>query len=235
MNSFTFDESVWKKLYEANKEFLLPLTIVLVCIMLVFLFIIPQIQQINNDNAELKDIQAQTQVLQDNAKFLSSINEVEQEKQVDAATKALPSEKDFAGMLYAIRNASAKAAIGLGDFTLRIGDLSEKTTQQKTPSVSIEIDIAGGPQDAQRFIEALAKTSPVSQVIEVSSSQKTTTLSVQFYYKPVTTLSLNFTKPLHPLSAKLSETLNITSAWNRSQEFDVSNTPVASRSGSLFQ
>jgi Tfp pilus assembly protein PilO len=120
------DQSELLRVLAHYKKFYISLGIILVCIVLFMFVIIPQFQQYSLQKNEIDEVQQRVNVLTNNLSFLSRLNQQEQTTQLTTVLAALPDDKDYAGILFAVKNASAKAGVGLGDFTFQVGELSQK-------------------------------------------------------------------------------------------------------------
>ncbi|MBI2031006.1 MAG: hypothetical protein HYT08_00085 [Candidatus Levybacteria bacterium] len=208
------DAEAIKYLYKQYKEYILPSFVIFVSVILLFLSVIPQIKDLVNiarqRDAELKKLE----VLKNNLDLLSSLDNSTLDTQFEAITSALPQNKDFEGIIYAVSGAAQRSGVGLGDFEFQVGDLSDTSVASgEFPYLSTKLNIQASNQQAADFITELFKSVPLAEVLDVSVSERSTKLSVVFYYKPIPQIEINDYTPLKKLSAEKLELVNELSAW----------------------
>lgn len=198
-------------IYESYKEYLLTIGIIIICLILFAKFIIPQVQDLLLINGQKKELEGKIRVLKNNIYFLSSLDESDLDSKLQVATGALPSEKDFAGVLNAIQISSARSGVSLGDFTFKVGELSTKSAGlKKEPGMEVTLTVRGGIDNIKRFVVELSKASPISQVSSIDVSGNSAVIITVFNYKPFSPTAFNGSSPINPLTTKdlnLLETL----------------------------
>lgn len=205
------------------KKFYISLGIIILCGILFFTFIVPQIQQYSQARAQIQEVQNRITILQKNISFLSSLNDSEQSTQLITALAALPEDKDYAGILLAVQSASSKAGVGIGDFTFQVGELSAKSIIKKTlPTVSMHLNVLGTPNAVEKFLIELSQTLPLSNSTEVNMGSRSTEVVLDFYYKPIAALRMNYAQPFAGVSAQNKNVLDQLKKWHTAQPtFDV--------------
>lgn len=189
--------------YDAYKEYLLTIGIIIVCLLLFAKFIIPQIQELFLINGQKKEIEQKIRILKNNMYLLSSLSDSDLDSKLEIATGALPPEKDFAGVLNAIQISSAKSGVLLGDFEFKVGELSTKSAGlTKQPGMEVTLTVRGGIDSIKRFIVELSKSSPISQVSSVNITGTSAVVTTVFNYKPFSPVAFNAKSPLFPLTRK---------------------------------
>lgn len=219
------------------KKFYISFGIILLCIVLIVIFIIPQIQQYNDQRAQVEEIQDRVAILNNNISYLKRINELEQNQQVLTVLDALSDDKDYSGILFAVRNASSKAGIGLGDFTFQVGELSTKgVITQALPTIQIKLNVIGTPQEVGNFLRELSHTLPLSNVKEVTINSTSSQIVVEFYYKPLPQLQINYAQPVVQINQTNRKILDQLQKWQSEQsDFDTfTPSTQASASASPF-
>jgi cell division protein FtsB len=236
MNIIQPDESQIKQVLLHYKKFYISFGIILVCIGLLFWVIIPQIQQYTNQNTQVQDVKERIAILQKNVSFIASVNDEQQTSQLQTTTQALPEDKDYAGILYAVRTASSKSGVGIGDFTFNIGELSAKNVITKTtPFVLMNLNVLGDPSSVSRFLTELAKSFPLSNVTEIHLNNRFSNIIVLFYYKPIPSLRVNYTQPVMPTSPSNQALLDTLTGWHAEKStFDLVAPIESSGSASPF-
>ncbi len=216
-------------LYFRYKDFFVPVIVIFVCILLVFQVIIPQIQQIFSLNDQIAATNGRIAVLEKNITTATQLDDTQLSSQLQVALRALPSQKDFVGIVAAISNAAVAANVPLGDYAFQVGDIGKVDTSQKQTTVQLTITIGGGINDVQRFLEALKKQLPLSDVTEVHVlNSSLSSVNIVFYYKPLPQIQFKESNPLPVLSQSENDLLQSLSLVNT-----VGQTPSASPAASL--
>lgn len=211
---FSLDKGAYKILYERYREYIAPVAVIFVCFVLIIKIIIPQVHDFVATLNIVKEMQEQIAVLKNNVQFLTSLEDQALDSQMQIASSALPMEKDFAGILNAITTASARSGVSLGDFSFAVGELSTKSAQlARQPTIAVTLTVGGDAFLAQRFIQELAKTVPLSEVLNVAVSGRSSSLTTVFYYKVFPPIQFDATKPLSALSQNEEQLLNKLSSW----------------------
>lgn len=203
-----------KNLFKRYKEYLLYYLVILVCFVLFWQVILPQIQNwllvIRDEEKATRD---RIGILRQNTDFLSKIDEASFNSQFQTTSVVLPLEKDFVGILNAIGIASANSAVKVNDFTFSVGDLSSKPEVNLLPSLNVFLNISGGVGQTRRFVKELSVLSPISDVVDIRIEENKSDLQIGFYYRPVSPITFQYTLPLKPLSAESRLTLEKISSW----------------------
>lgn len=187
-------------LYFRYKEFIVPVIVIFVCIVIVFQVIIPQIQQLFSLNDSIAATQNRIAVLEQNIATANQLDGAQLNSELQVATRALPSQKDFVGIVAAISNAAVSANVPLGDYSFQVGDIGKAVVGQQT-TVQITITIGGGISDVKRFLESLKKQLPLSDVSEVHViNSSLSSVNIVFYYKPTPQIQFQESSPLPVLS-----------------------------------
>jgi len=203
-------------LYRHYKDYLLPFGVILACILIVFIVVIPQFQQYLVLQGQLKVEMQKLNVLKANYNFLSNLDSSKSDADYNALTLALPSGKDFAGILNAISYASAKTGVVVGDFQFSVGSLSGNNTEGVSayPSIKIDINLVGNTQSVIQFIQELYKTAPASEVLSIKAGGNSGGITVIFYYKPFLPQQVDDSAPVAVLSEKDTALIKNVSSWN---------------------
>lgn len=205
-------------LYKHYKDYLLPFGIILASILIVFVVVVPQFQQYLVLQGQLKVEMQKLDVLKTNYDFLSNLDSSKSNTDLANLSYALPSSKDFAGILNSISYASAKTGTVVGDFQFSVGSLSGDTGEGVSayPSIKIDINLVGNTQSLMQFIKELYKTAPASEVTSVKTGGNSGSISVLFYYKPFPPQQVDDSAPVTTLSAKDTALIKTVSSWNNS-------------------
>lgn len=135
-------------------------------------------------------------------------------------SSALPSEKEFDSVLYAISTAANNATVSIDDFTFQVGKLSTASAeatavqqQQENPSLKVTLGVKGDINQTKMFITELSKKLPLSETVDIKLDKKSSALSVFFFYKPFSFISYDMAVPLKERSYKDKQLLKEISAW----------------------
>lgn len=205
-------------LYRHYKDYLLPLVIILACILVVLWVVIPQFQQYLSLQQQLKTEMQKLDILKNNYNFLSNLDDSKTNADFNALTLALPSEKDFAGIMNAVSYASGKTGVAVGNFSFSVGSLSGGDTEGASayPSISIDINLIGNTQAIIQFVQELYKTAPASEVTSIRTSGNSGAITVLFYYKQFPQQPADNLAPITVLSARDTALIKTVSTWNNS-------------------
>jgi len=227
------DLATLKFLYKRYKEFTIPAVVILVCFILLIKFIMPQFQAVFSLSREAKKDLRSLSVLKNNLNVLSRLNDSALNPQLQIVNAALPTNKDFIGIINAISFASSIAGVSVGDFALQIGDiLNVPTDNNKFSSISLNLSINGSIDDINKFIEALYKTLPLSEVSSINMGNTSSSVAVSFYYKPLPPISYSDGAPINLIpnsGLKIIDTLSNFN-YNLSSSFEAFD---SSPSGSI--
>ena len=216
-NSFLSTQKLlfWYFLY---KDYLVFGSVVAICVLIFLIFVPAQVRNILLLNEQANDIKQKVKVLSANVDVLSGIDSVLLNNQLTLAHGALPSEKYFNGILQSVSQASSKAGVDVGDFTIEIGDLSLSNTEiQPLSSIAINITVNGDIEGVKRFLKELSHIFPLSEVISVQTGGLGgSRIEVLFYFKPYPLSTLPNTTSVKPLSEKERSSLNVLSSFQNS-------------------
>lgn len=228
-------------LYKHYKDFLLPIGVILVSILVIVYVVFPQIQQYFNSQDLVKAEQQKLDALNSNYNLLTSLDDAKIAANLDTLSAALPPEKDFAGIIDAISYVSAKTGVAVGNFEFSLGDLSASNFGGTAyPSTKIDISLKGDTKSIVEFAHELTKTMPIAEVTALNISGDSGSLTVLFYYKPYPIQNVSDQAPIVPLSAGQISLINELSSWNSISQTSlpvlptVPTTSSATASGSPF-
>ncbi|MFH1833228.1 MAG: hypothetical protein ABH816_03670 [Candidatus Levyibacteriota bacterium] len=228
------DQSVLKILYIRCKPYLISVLIITASVMLFVFFVMPQIQEIFVIRAQEDLTKEKIITLQKNLEFVASLDDIDLDSQLQIVSGALPGEKDFIGVLNAIRSASVKSGVSVGDYVFQVGSLSQETEKSSGnigsfPSLSLSLELKdGGIEGVRRFLNSLAKIIPISEVNGVDSAENRSKMTIVFYYRAIPPISVDYTALIKPLSKGQEATFKDVSSWMLEESL-----PFANSSGSL--
>jgi hypothetical protein len=229
------DKDAMKFLYARYKDYLLPIAAIFICILLFFYVITPQVQNIKTLQTQEREEARKLDILKNNLNLLYSLDPQTLDKQLKLASKALPTDKDFIGILSGVAIASSKSNVTLGDYGFQVGEIGKTQTGAKgIPTMLLSLTVSGNINSLMNFMNELKKTVPLSEIKTVSLSGNNTSLSTVFYYKPLSPVVINDTVPLSPLSNSALDQLNNISNMNNTEIISEEYVPQASVSGAAF-
>lgn len=222
--TFSFDKSTLSILYARNKAYIIPGGIILTCLFIFFILVTRQFQDLSLTHSEAAEAQRRIAILKENIRVLSQTDELKQNSQVEVVSRTLPTEKDYLGILNAIAQASARTGILVADYSFQVGDISKPPIISAPAPLTLSLSLSADAVGASRFLQELSKIAPISNVGNIQISGKQTTISVGFYYRPLSTTKVDLHTPIQRQSpnSKLLETI---SSWQILE---------GSASGSLF-
>ena len=214
-NKASIDLNTLKLLYPRFKVFAIPIVIILVCFLLLVKVIVPQFENLFLLSREAKEAKDKLSVLKNNLALLSGLNESTLDSQLQIVNAALPTNKDFVGIINAIEYASSVAGVSVGDFQLQIGDLSEVPVDtSKFSSISLNLLVGGSIDEVTKFIGSLSKTLPLSEVTSINLGNSSSNVAVNFYYKPLPPVNYTDTSQIHSASSSALSLIDNLSTYN---------------------
>lgn len=215
MTKFEIDSSSIKYLYKKHKDYVVPIVTIIVSFILFLQITIPTLNNLSAREQEVKFEREKLTTLRSNLKVLSALNELSLDLQLSVAADALPSDKNFAGVLNAVSISANKSGIFLGDYEFQVGDLTKTVTPLKgLPSLQLSLITSGDANATARFVEELYRSFPISEVTNIEINGNRATLSTVFYYKPVALGKTDEYVALSNLSKEDLDTIKDLSTWN---------------------
>lgn len=208
----------------------LPSVIIIICVGIVLLFFVPQVNSWFSIQDEIQQTQERISKAKNNLELLQSSNTQNVDADFYAATAALPPQKDFAVILTALTNAASVAQITMDDFSFAIGEVSQDSEasvsagqQRSVPVVAnengmfpvrVSITAGGTLTGVNAFVREIEEKLPLTQVESVDFTEGKAQVSLTFFTRPFPEIIFNETEPISVLSPqdrlllqKLSEKL----------------------------
>lgn len=192
---------------------------IVICLALLIYWIIPELNNWFSIRNEVIATRQRIAVLQQNINFINTLNKNTLNQQLQVATGALPSEKDFGTILDAISYASVNSGVSLSDYSFQVGNIASSSGQVNVvgynglSSIQVTIVVNGGIDQIKHFIQSLENTLPLSEVTMIDGSGGNISLTIQFYQKPFPASNFSTETPLTPLSAGEVSLLQTLSQW----------------------
>lgn len=214
-NKVSIDVNTLKFLYERYKAFTIPAVVILVSFILLITFIVPQFQALFTLSNDAKKDSTKIIVLKNNLNLLSTLTDSTLDPQLEIVHAALPTNKDFVGIINAISYASSISGVNFGDFQLEIGDLSNAPKDtEKFSSISLNLSINGNANDANKFIRVLYTTFPLSEVTSINLGNTSSNVAINFYYKPLPPVKYSDNNPIKRIPSSRLKLINDLSNFN---------------------
>jgi hypothetical protein len=209
------DQGVMTVLYRKYKAVIIPFGIIALCLVIILFFVWPQFSNyLNNRDSVTADLHT-IDTLNTNITTVANLDESSIDKDLIVASAALPSEKDFAGILNAISQAASIANVTVGDYSFQIGNLFGGKTSGASEgqlNINITLSLTGDLESTKAFMDALSKEFPLSEVENIASrGDGGAQIQATFFYNPLPQVVFNPTMPiaaLSPAQKKLMDSLS---------------------------
>lgn len=216
INSTTFNI-----LYRKYKSFVLPSIIIIACIILFFMIIIPQIQGLLDAKDKEKIERQKLELLKNNYNLLLNMDETKLNSDFEILARALPSGKDFAGIINAISDKSVKAGVTIGDFEFTVGDISKSQVGDSAfPSILISLDVAGNSKAVLNFVTSLYKSMPLNAITTIEQGGDSARIKLQFYYKAFPQGPISNETPISAFTSNDIFLISELTLWDTPAEID---------------
>ena len=219
-------------LYIHYKAFSVPFFVIIIVVGVFIKVSMPAIGDLLKGYEEQKSAKLALENMRNNLKFIKGIDSSNLDSQFRIVSKALPINKEFDGVLYAISDASNKSGVPIGKFKFIIGSLSkEEVGAGEYPVLSISVGLIGNAGMVDKFMKSLVKILPLSDIVKITAQKDTSTVAINFYYKPVKRSKTNDNLSISQISNKGQALINGMSSFSIPQtpNFDsmLNSTPSA--------
>lgn len=221
-----YDLPIYSMLYEKYKGYLIPFVIFLACVVLVMQVVLPQYEDLQQTRAKEEALRQKNQVLQGNLVLLKKLPEATLDDNMKLSNAALPSEKDYAGILIGVPNAAAIAKTPIDDFSFTVGQLgpakiAPAVSQGKVSTediINIDLLLKGDEEATKLFLQTITQVFPLAGVNTISlGSSESVTVKTEFYSKGLPKFSAKDEKPLQDLSQAENALLQQLVEWQKPQ------------------
>ncbi len=202
--------------YHKYQGYVLPLVVIVASILLLFMLVIPQINQFFASKQEY-DLQNQKlQVLKNNHNFLTNLSEDKTKSDLLMLTSILPSEKDFLGIITAVSDASSRSGLSIDSYRFSLGNLSkaDSGSEIQFPAIQMELNTIGDAASLNNFIYNLNSSAPLVEIISIRHKDTNAYLRLQFFYKPFPPQSISDDTPVIRITSGNQLLLNNLYSWN---------------------
>lgn len=185
-----------------------------ICLLLVWKSVLPQLDHWFSIQREIEVTNKNIQTIRKNIQFIQVLDQVELDKNLALAADGLPSEKEVTGILSALGNAALHASVSLEDYAFTPGDLK---VQKDASALNVSLALRGDQHGLIRFMQELKEALPLSEVTQVAYNSNTSSLAIQFRYKPFPSIKYEDTKPITPLTLAQLTLLQTLESWSNAQ------------------
>lgn len=176
---------------------------------IIYLVIIPNFQNIRNQQEKNKQEEAKNRDIDLSVELVKTADVNMLQDNLSLASGALPAAKDITGIYSALTGAAVDSGVVFDGFTVSPGGIYGKKDEKETgiPSVSVSARISNVDKESlDVFLRKLANSSPLSEVVSFSLSSGTASIDLKFFYKPYDLSAIN-TDIVPPLSSAEEEVL----------------------------
>lgn len=222
-----YDLPIYSMLYEKYKGYLIPFVIFLVCVVLVMQVVLPQYEDLQQTRAKEEALRQKNQVLQGNLVLLKKLPEATLDDNLKLSNTALPSEKDYAGILIGVPNAAAIAKTPIDDFSFTVGKLGPQEKVSADDIINIDLLLKGDEEATKLFLQTITQVFPLAGVNTISlGSSESVTVKTEFYSKGLPKFSAKDEKPLKGLTQAENVLLSQLMEWQKPQATPIPPQPT---------
>lgn len=215
MEKTNIDIETLRIIYGKYRRNIIYIGVIIVCILVFALYTIPSLLSISGLSEQRRIEEEKLATMNKNLSFLRNTNEKTLENQLITVSKALPSSKDYEGILNAISFASNKSGVSLNDYEFQVGDVTaDLGAASGFPSIELSISIRATRIQLINFLKAISETTPLSEVISVEQQLETANITTVFYYKAVAKDKISNEKELVSLSSKNIALIDTLLSWS---------------------
>lgn len=216
-------------IYKKRKQQLLPLVMGFAAFFVIFRVILPQWTDIQEVRELLTTKENSVAAKEETLLLLNSISTEKVEEDYSIATTALPLQKDIVLIFTELNDASIRAGVDLGGFSVKVGDVYSTKKEVKVneraingvPYLNILVNISGPNENLIRFAEELYQSIPLVEIKTMDITKRDARYDVNFFFKPVLLRPLNAqTIALKALTAPENQQITTLKGW-RSQTFEL--------------
>jgi Tfp pilus assembly protein PilO len=198
--------------------FVIIVTIV-VCLLLLFSFILPQLEQWFSIRNEVLATRARVDIINENIRYLNTLDRNALNTQTSIASQALPAEKNFGAILDALNLAALRSGVTFQDYSFKVGNISSNSVQMnsiKLPGISpvtVSLVINGTIDEVKMFTRELSNTLPLSEVTSIDGESGAITVTMDFYQKNLPKTTLKDDQPIPQVVGSNPTLTNQLSSW----------------------
>ncbi len=215
-NKINIDVETVRLIYTKYRKHITYGGIIAVSLIVFVFFVLPKILSLSSISEARKLEIQKLQRLKKNLKTINSQDGSLLDSQLQIVSSALPQDKDFEGIINAISIAAGKSGASLDDYDFAVGSIKDAALSVGGyPFLTLVLSIRTNPTQLVEFLDSLAATTPLSEVINIKQSSAVATVTIIFYYKPYVPSNATDDAELPNLSVKEKALLDDMSKWSR--------------------
>lgn len=187
--------------------------IMIVSIMLLMKVVLPQMNSWFSINNEVTETTKRIATINDNIRYVSSLDEQDLIKKRTVIVRAMPFDKDFQGILSTISSSAIISNVALDDFTLTIGELEPKTTTKSLSTLTLGLSLKGTAENMKKFIVSVQTRIPLAEVTSIDLQKDTAQIDLAFYYKALPVFKVTDSDPIQRISGKFDSISSVLQQW----------------------
>lgn len=204
--------------YSQYYHLAIPVVLISLGIILLVSFIIPQMNNWFSVQNEVKSTQARINTIRRNTIVLENINKEKIESEFIVANLALPSSKDFSGILDLINDTTNKSGISLDDYEFSLGPVENKDNINKSKSeistILLSLSIEGDSNALGIFLSEIESQIPLAQIHSVNYSENKGQIQLSFIVKSFDDINFRYDTPLTVMNNKQRSLMQKLITWN---------------------
>ena len=204
--------------YSQHYRLVTPIVVILIGLTVLVMFIFPQINNWFSVRSEVEATQARINIIRQNIRILENTNKEKVESEFIVASQALPSNKDFSGILDAINDATTKSGITLDDYEFSLGSVFTNKSGNKTPpdssSVLLKLSIEGNSDSVSNFLSEIENEIPIVQLQSVNFADNKGQMQLSFPVKPFADINMRYDTPITVLTNDQRSLMQKLHEWN---------------------
>ncbi len=188
-----------------------PSVAVIICLIVIMAFVLPQIQSWFSLQDEIKATEGRIQTIKDNISYLQVVDGQSVDADFHTATLALPAEKDFMGILNVISDAASSSNVALQDYSFTPPTVNKKSAATTTTTstdastvgmtpVRVSLVVEGKITGVNAFVKNIEKKLPLAEVKEVDFGETKAQIVINFYTRSFPDISLANGETINVLS-----------------------------------
>lgn len=193
--------------------------LIIIGVIIIWKGIMPQTHDWFSVQGEIKATKERIAQLQTNQSIIGGITQSKLERDYAVAATALPYQKDYAGMIESIDQATTISNMERNDYSIEVGNLSTKSAQlSPQTTITVKVSLQGDAEKLQRFLTQLTKELPLSEVVSIEYNDQAANIEVNFFYKYLSpSTKFPYTDPIRVLSQSNQKLLKDLTTWRDAQ------------------
>ena len=219
-------------LYTEYSEYVFPALSIAISLMLILVFLLPQITSFSAKNTEKNTEVAKLNQLKSVNSLVSGTDVTLLDSNLSIASAALPTTKDFEAILSTLSSIGNDANVSILNYHFQDGNFSSQGNASRIPSLSFNMDLSASPAQTLDFINRIYQAFPLCEVTSITGADISSTISIQFFYKPFEPSGSGDMSVVKSLNPKETNALAQISKWSAAASITIINQAPVSSSGS---